>query len=92
MTTLRVTPEGVKIEGELLVQEIPVLINQGYALIDQATKEITFDLAQVTRADSTSLALLIDWLRYAKEHQKVLRFQHLPDKLMQMMKLSNLNL
>jgi phospholipid transport system transporter-binding protein len=92
MTTLRTTPNGVMIEGELTVNVIPGLIDQGNTLIKQSVGDVTFDLSGVTHVDSASLALLIDWVRYAKREKKVLRFKHLPGKVVQMMKLSNLNL
>ncbi len=89
--TLRSTPTGVIVAGDLTVNVIPALVPAGYAVIDKAQEELTFDLSEVTRADSASLALLIDWMRYAKHAHKKLVFSHLPKKVQQMMKLSNLS-
>lgn len=80
------------IEGALTVNVIPGLIDRGNTLIKQSAGNVTFDLSGVTHVDSASLALLIDWVRYAKREKKALSFKHLPEKIVQMMKLSNLNL
>ena len=90
MLTLQTTPTGAMLEGELTVHSIPALVRQGYAAIDAVKGPVTIDLSRVTRVDSASLALLIDWLRYAKRQQKKLSFTHLPEKVQQMMRLSNL--
>lgn len=78
------------IEGELTVGVIPAFIDCGYAAIDAAKNALTIDLSGVTHVDSASLALLIDWIRYAKERHKTLTFMHLPEKIKQMMTLSNM--
>ena len=90
MPKLKQTTNGAMIEGELTFKVIPSFINEGYRLIDAAQDALTIDLSDVTRVDSASLALLIDWVRYAKQHRKSLVFSHLPEKIQQMMKLSNL--
>ena len=90
MAKLKQTTNGAMIEGELTFSVIPSFINEGYRLIDAAQGGLTFDLSGVTRVDSGSLALLIDWVRYAKQQQKSVTFSHLPEKIQQMMKLSNL--
>ena len=87
---LQQTTNGALIDGELTFSVIPSFINEGYQLINAAQGNLTFDLSSVTRVDSASLALLIDWVRYAKRKKKSLTFIHLPEKIQQMMKLSNL--
>ncbi|MFI4957469.1 MAG: lipid asymmetry maintenance protein MlaB [Gammaproteobacteria bacterium] len=89
MPTIKQATNGAMIEGELTFRVIPSFINAGYQSIDAAQGALTFDLSGVTRVDSASLALLIDWVRYAKHKKKSLTFIHLPEKIQQMMTLSN---
>lgn len=90
MPTIQSTPTGAMLEGELTVHGIPGFVRAGYTVIDNAPQTVTMDLSRVTRVDSASVALLIDWLRYAKQAQKTLTFTHLPEKMQQMMRLSDL--
>jgi phospholipid transport system transporter-binding protein len=53
-------------------------------------KEVLLDLAQVTRANSAGLALLLEWLDRAGRRQQRLRIFNLPDSLAAIARMSNL--
>lgn len=44
-------------------------------------KELRFDLEKVNSSDSAGLALLVEWMKYAKENQKKISFYHIPSQL-----------
>lgn len=51
-------------------------------------KDITLDLAPVDNIDSAGLALLIEWLRLARNRRVRLRFVNIPEQLQKLAKLS----
>lgn len=51
------------------------------ALAGAGGRELRIDCAQVTTADSAGLAVLLDWLAAAKQSGRSLRFEHLPEGL-----------
>jgi phospholipid transport system transporter-binding protein len=52
---------------------------------------IEIDLARVTSANSAGLALLLDWLDVAGAREARLTYRNLPDSLMRIAAVSNLN-
>lgn len=43
--------------------------------------ELHFDLAKVLSSNSAGIALLIEWVKYARRHQKIITFERLPTQL-----------
>jgi phospholipid transport system transporter-binding protein len=52
------------LEGAVTIEEVPGLLSQGLALLSPG--ETRIDLAGVTTADSSAVALLLEWLRVAQ--------------------------
>lgn len=52
------------LEGAVTIEEVPGLLSQGLALLSPG--ETRIDLAGVTTADSSAVALLLEWLRVAR--------------------------
>ncbi|MBX9631864.1 MAG: STAS domain-containing protein [Burkholderiales bacterium] len=52
------------VEGAVTMEEVPGLLAQGLMLLDRG--ETRIDLAGVTAADSSAVALLLEWLRAAQ--------------------------
>jgi len=53
--------------------------------------DVVINLSGVTRSDSSGLALMVHWLREAKEKQINLKFEAIPEKLFALAKVSNLD-
>lgn len=49
---------------------------------------IDVDLAGVSEADSAGLALLIEWVRIAKEARRPIRFENVPDQISALARIS----
>ncbi len=79
------------LSGELTMQTVPAVARNSQALINTMHGDVKINLARVKRADSAGLALLIDWLRTAQQKKFKLEFEHLPEQLMQIAKLSELH-
>lgn len=74
------------------MQTVPDLAEAGHALLGQASGgELAVDLAEVSRADSAAVALLIDLQRQARQRHCSIRFFHLPEQLKQILLLSELH-
>jgi len=62
-----------RLSGRLDSKSVPLLIDTDAALFS-AGGTITVDLSAVEQANSAGVALLIDWLRRAKENGQQLQF------------------
>ena len=56
-----------------------------------ASKTITLDLSQVVVTDSAGLALIIEWLKYARNKRIQIRVKNIPEQLRKIAKLSGLD-
>ena len=79
------------LSGELTMQTVPTVARDSQSLLNTMSGDIKINLAKVVRADSAGLALLIDWLRTAQRNKFKLEFEHLPEQLKQIAKLSELH-
>lgn len=66
--------------GELTFATVNALLEQAPALFDNHHK-LKIDLTNVTRSDSAGLALLIDWMRFAKTNNKEIMFYNIPSQM-----------
>lgn len=79
------------ITGELNMHTVPDLASSAHSLLAGVAGDLSVDLSGVSRADSAALALLIDLQRLARRQQSTIRFQHLPEQLEQILRLSELH-
>ncbi len=75
------------IEGELTFSTIDQKTIKSVAFLTTA-KHITIDLARVISTDSAGLALMIEWIRYTRQHRTQIVFKNIPDQLLNLAKLS----
>ena len=57
---------------------------------DAGRDAVTVDLAEVPRADSAGLALLLEWLRAAQAQGRALHLVNVPTRLRDLMRVTNL--
>ncbi len=69
------------ITGELVFSTVPHLRRVGRRYILRS-EQPTIEFNHITRCDSSGVALLLAWLRDAKEKGKVIRFAHIPQQLL----------
>jgi len=70
----------VKIEGKLDLTTVATLKKQTSGLFN-GVSEIQFDLSAVSQSNSAALALLLEWLKMAQQHQVSLSFRNFPEHL-----------
>ena len=68
------------VSGSLNFATVSQLLIQSKSLFANAAA-IDIDLSAVQHADSAGLALLLEWLRYGKQVNKVVHFHGLPTQL-----------
>ncbi len=79
-----------RVAGELGFDTVPAIWEQSRLVLDGAESP-EIDLSQVTNVDSAGLALLIEWMRWARSRRKRLNLVHVPDKLMALARISELD-
>ncbi len=91
MNEARVTHEGagrVAVTGPLTFDTVHTLLALPAV---EGRDPITVDLAGVPRADSAGLALMLEWLRQARQNNRVLTFTHVPARLQDLIDVSGLS-
>lgn len=76
-----------KIRGPLNAETVSALLERSDELFKGTTK-LELDLSGVPEGDSAGLALLIEWLRLAKQHQQELHYANLPTQIAALAKIS----
>lgn len=79
------------LSGQVTVDTINSVLPQVQAMITSTKGDLVIDLSQVTRVDSASIALLLEGMRMAMAVSKTLRFTHFPQKMLDIIHVSNLD-
>lgn len=75
------------VDGDLTFATIDKQTLQSFAFL-KAAQEVTIDLGRVSSTDSAGLALMIEWIKYARQHRTQLTFKNIPEQLRSLAKLS----
>lgn len=76
--------------GELTFQSVPAIYRQIEQMIKE-NGEILVDLSKVTRSDSAGVAMLVEWVRDARQHGKSIQFYNIPGQMLAIAKVSGLD-
>ena len=77
------------VSGALTFETVPALYQDTMAWF-AGEGELVIDLSRVTRTDSAGLALLIEWLRRAREANRPLRFTGMPPQVETLVRVNGL--
>jgi phospholipid transport system transporter-binding protein len=83
-------PGHYRVVGELGFDTAPAIWEESKACLDDAEAP-RIDLGSVTNVDSAALALVIEWLRWGDSHGKRIVLQNVPDKLLALARISELD-
>ena len=78
------------IVGELNFTSVPDLWKKSLPLLAKSP-QLNFDLTGVTTSNSAGIALLLEWVKYAKQHHKAIRFNNIPKQLYSIIAVSGIN-
>jgi phospholipid transport system transporter-binding protein len=67
------------VSGALTLASVAAVLREGSSAIGQGVR--TVDLGEVGELDSSALALMLAWLREAKQQNRALSFTNLPQGL-----------
>lgn len=79
----------LRLDGELDFGSVVDLLAQGELRFEGASR-FRIDMAGVTRADSAGLALVLEWIKRCRRRQQDLVLKNLPDSLLALARVSNL--
>jgi len=81
------------ISGPMTFATAPALLARAQATFAAALKSgpVELDLSAVGKADSAGLALLIEWVSWTRAGNGSLRFTHMPEQLLAIAKLSEVD-
>ncbi len=68
------------VKGILSFYTVPQLRQEGIAQFSQHSK-LSIELKDVSYSDSSGLALLFEWLRYARTKKKYIEFHSMPEQM-----------
>lgn len=75
-----IEPGIYRLHGPLTFDSVPDLWQAGLRLITRHSA-ITLDLQGLTRTDSAGLAVMVEWMRVARQHSARLQFRNVPAQL-----------
>ena len=89
MTDLQVSvaEDQITLTGDINYKTVVSALNVKIFLVNKA---ITVDFSGVGHADSSGLALMVHWLREAKKQNLLIHFKNIPQKLIALAEMSNL--
>jgi len=88
--SLRFINQQFHIAGVLSFNTVMPLLLESQRYVQQ-TDKLVFDFAEVTSSDSAGLALIVEWVRMAKQYHKPVAFHHLSNELQALANVSSLD-
>lgn len=90
MSTVKLEKKDGKVFliGDLTYKSVPSIIDENLL---ENNGDILVDLAGINHSDSSGLALLIQWFRQACDSQQQVKFENVPEKMLALAKVSNLD-
>lgn len=77
-----------KVSGALDADTATDLLKRSEAAFKEAGSSLEIDLSNVPEGDSAGLALLIEWLRLAKQRQQTIHFKNVPAQIAALARIS----
>jgi len=79
------------LSGDLDFDDVPQLLGAGASMFAHESACLVLDLSGVRRTTSVGLALMVEWLRRARQANKSIEFQNVPAQMLAMAKISGLD-
>ena len=76
--------------GTLNFETVPVIWRHGLDLFSQAPS-LLLDLSGVKHSDSAGVALLIEWMRFARSQNKPISYINMPTQMLAIVRASSLD-
>ncbi|MFK5984194.1 MAG: STAS domain-containing protein [Pseudomonadota bacterium] len=79
------------LKGDLIFSSCALIYEQSLHMFKKNTQYININLQQVTRADSSALALIVEWYRLSKKNNMQLKVTDMPKQMCDLAKLSSVD-
>ncbi len=90
LATIELQENGVlKVSGELTFSSVSSLLAESLEYFS-SQNVLQVDLAGVTHSDTAGVALLIEWMRMAKQRDAQLSFSNIPEQMWAIIEVSDL--
>lgn len=90
LATIELQENGeLKVSGELTFSSVSALLAESLSYF-KSQDELQIDLAGVAHADTAGVALLIEWMRMAKQQDALLSFSNIPEQMWAIIEVSDL--
>jgi len=84
-------PARLRLSGKLNLSTVNNVQKQVKGWLDREdARQLLIDLSGVDYCDSSGVALLLVWVRYARKQQKDINYANLPEQLLAIAKISGL--
>jgi phospholipid transport system transporter-binding protein len=77
----------LQLSGDMVLASVQELLEQTKTLLASEQYRV-IDLSGVTGVDSSGVALMLEWVEWAREHGASLQFRNIPESLMRIARLS----
>ncbi len=88
-STITADDEGgvLRLSGDMVLSSVQGLLDQTKSLLASERYSV-IDLGEVAGVDSSGVALMLEWVEWAREHGASLSFRNTPESLMRIARLS----
>lgn len=85
----QISPQEYFLEGNIDFYNVMQIAQQSKSFWQSKhIKTITIDFSKVNQAQTPAIALLLEWVRMAKQNAITLNFTHIPSQLLALIELS----
>jgi phospholipid transport system transporter-binding protein len=77
----------LRLSGDMVLTSVQGLLDQTESLLASERYSV-IDLSEVTGVDSSGVALMLEWVEWARERGASLHFRNIPESLMRIARLS----
>jgi len=85
-----ISQDRAQLSGDLLNNTVVAVIEPGKKLMAAAAENWTLDMVAVERVSSAGVALLLEWLRYARSRNLEFKIENLPSHMQPIIRVSDL--
>lgn len=90
MAAIEAQADGVlKVSGELTFSSVSALLTESTGYFE-SQDELRVDLGTVSHSDTAGVALLVEWMRMAKQREAQLSFSNIPEQMWAIIEVSDL--
>lgn len=80
-----------RIDGELDFDSVPLVLAESISLFGKEQTDLQIDFSGMRRGNSAALGLMLEWVNIARRQNRRIRFSNIPDELLIIAQVSDLD-